>query len=71
MGLGRQYQPLFVLPWLSLALTGLTLAGAYAGIASPAWGTMRKLYRGGLALASVIAVAVLLAWGTLGVLFSR
>lgn len=71
VGLGIQYQPLFVFPWISLILTGLTLAGAGAGIVSPAWGMLRKLYRGGLALASLIAVAVLLAWGTLGVLFAQ
>ena len=71
VGLGSDYRPLFALPWISLALTAVTVAGAAAGIASPAWGILRKLYRGALAVASLIAVAVLLAWGTLGVLFSR
>jgi pimeloyl-ACP methyl ester carboxylesterase len=71
IGLGSQYQGLFVLPWISLALAALTVAGTLAGLISPAWGLLRKLYRGGLALASIIAVAVLLAWGTLGVLFAQ
>lgn len=70
IGQARAYQPLFFLPWVCLALAGLTAVGALAGVLSPAWGLLRKLYRGGLALASVIAVAVLLAWGTLGVLFA-
>jgi hypothetical protein len=70
VGLGSQYQPLFVLPWICLALAGLTLAGAVAGVASPAWGLLRKLYRGGLALASAATVIVLLVWGLFGVLLS-
>ncbi len=57
VGLGSQYLGLFVLPWISLALAALTLAGAWAGIVSPTWGMLRKIYRGGLALASLIAVA--------------
>jgi hypothetical protein len=71
VGLGSDYRPLFALPWISLALTAVTAAGAAAGIASPAWGVLRKLYRGALALASLIAVVVLAIWGTLGVLFAR
>ncbi|MBP7599930.1 MAG: alpha/beta fold hydrolase [Thermoflexales bacterium] len=71
VGLGSDYRPLFALPWISLALTAFTAAGAAAGIASPAWGVLRKLYRVALALASLIAVVVLAIWGTLGVLFAR
>ncbi len=71
VGLGSDYRPLFALPWISLALTAVTAVGAAAGIASPAWGVLRKLYRGALALASLIAVVVLAIWGTLGVLFAR
>ena len=70
VGLGSQYQTLFVLPWMSLALTGLTLVGAVSGVTSPAWGLLRKLYRGALAVASLIAAAVLLVWGLMGVFLS-
>ncbi len=70
-GVGAEYRSVFVLPWVSATLTLVTLAGTVGGLVSPAWGVLRKIYRGTLALASIAAVIVLIVWGTFSVLFQN
>lgn len=64
VGISASSRGVFALPWVIAALTALIAAGAAAGLMSPAWGILRKLYRGALAVAALGACAVLLLWGT-------
>lgn len=69
IGVSAGMRPVYILPWLIALLTALTVAGVIAGVASPAWGVLRKLYRSAAALGLVAACAILLIWGTFGTLF--